>query len=89
MTNEAKCPFSAAAGKNTVASAPSNADWWPNQLKLNILHQHSSKSDPMDAAFDYAEAFKSLDLDAVIRDLHAVMTDSQGWRSLKIGRAHV
>ncbi len=79
MTNEAKCPFSAAAGKNTVASAPSNADWWPNQLKLNILHQHSSKSDPMDAAFDYAEAFKSLDLDAVIRDLHAVMTDSQGW----------
>ena len=79
MTNEAKCPFSGPAGKNTVAGAPSNADWWPNQLKLDILHQHSTKSDPMGAAFDYAEAFKSLDLDAVIKDLHAVMTDSQDW----------
>ena len=79
MTNETKCPFSGAAGKNTVAGAPSNADWWPNQLKLNILHQHSSKSDPMGEAFNYAEAFKSLDLDAVVKDLHAVMTDSQDW----------
>ena len=79
MTNEAKCPFSGDVRKHTVAGAPSNADWWPNQLKLNILHQQSSKSDPMGAAFDYAEAFKQLDLDAVIKDLHALMTDSQDW----------
>ena len=79
MTNEAKCPFSGDIRKHTVAGAPSNADWWPNQLKLNILHQHSSKSDPLGEAFDYAEAFKSLDLDAVISDLHAVMTDSKDW----------
>jgi len=79
MTSETKCPFSGAAGKNTVAGAPSNADWWPNQLKLNILHQHSSKSDPMGEAFNYAEAFNSLDLDAVVKDLHAVMKDSQDW----------
>ena len=79
MTNEAKCPFAGDVGKNTVAGAPSNADWWPNQLKLNVLHQHSSKSDPMGEAFNYAEAFKSLDLDAVVKDLHTVMTDSQDW----------
>ena len=79
-TGEAKCPFSGGAGKHTVArGAPSNADWWPNQLKLEILHQHSAKSDPMGEAFNYAEEFKSLDLDAVIRDLHALMTDSQDW----------
>ena len=80
MTNEAKCPFSGDAGKHTVAGgAPGNADWWPNQLKLNILHQHSSKSDPMGVAFNYAEEFNSLDLNAVIKDLHALMTDSQDW----------
>ena len=79
MSNEAKCPFAGDVRKNTVAGAPSNADWWPNQLKLNILHQHSSKSDPMGEAFDYAAAFKSLDLDAVVKDLHALMTDSQDW----------
>ena len=79
MTNEAKCPFAGDVRKHTVAGAPSNADWWPNQLKLNILHQHSSKSDPMGEAFDYAAAFKSLDLDAVVKDLHALMTDSQDW----------
>jgi len=80
MSNEAKCPFTGGAGKHTVArGAPSNADWWPNQLNLKILHQHSAKSDPMGEAFDYAEAFKSLDLDAVIKDLHALMTDSQDW----------
>ena len=56
-----------------------NADWWPNQLNLKILHQHSPLSDPMDKAFNYAEEFKSLDLDAVIKDLHALMTDSQDW----------
>ena len=79
MTNEAKCPFSGDVRKHTIAGAPSNADWWPNQLKLGILHQNSAKSDPMGAAFNYAEAFKSLDLDAVIKDLHAVMPDSQDW----------
>jgi len=79
MTNEAKCPFSGDVRKHTVAGAPSNADWWPNQLKLGILHQHSAKSDPMGAAFDYAAAFKTLDLDAVVKDLHALMTDSQDW----------
>jgi catalase-peroxidase len=79
MANESKCPFSGDTRKHTIAGAPSNADWWPNQLKLNILHQHSAKSDPMGAAFNYAAAFKSLDLDAVARDLHALMTDSQDW----------
>jgi len=79
MTAESKCPFSGDVRKHTVAGAPSNADWWPNQLKLNILHQHSAKSDPMGGAFNYAEAFKSLDLDAVVKDLQALMTDSQDW----------
>ncbi|MDY7537126.1 catalase/peroxidase HPI [Undibacterium sp. RTI2.1] len=80
MSNEAKCPFSGGAGKHTVAKgAPSNSDWWPNQLKLNILHQHSSKSNPMDEEFNYAEAFKTLDLHAVVKDLTALMTDSQDW----------
>jgi catalase-peroxidase len=62
-----------------VAGAPTNADWWPNQLNLKILHQRSSKSDPMGEAFNYAEEFKSLDLNAVVKDLHALMTDSQEW----------
>ena len=79
MSDESKCPFAGGAGKHTVAGAPTNADWWPHQLKLNILHQHSAKSDPMGAAFNYAEEFKSLDLDAVIKDLTALMTDSQDW----------
>src|ERR1700678_3188176 len=57
----------------------SNRDWWPNRLRLDILKQHSLRSNPLGDAFDYAEAFKSLDLDAVIRDLHALMTDSQDW----------
>lgn len=79
MSNESKCPFPGDARKHTVAGGPSNADWWPNQLKLNILHQHSAKSDPMGEAFNYAEEFKSLDLNAVIKDLQALMTDSQDW----------
>ena len=74
MTTEAKCPFHHAAGEGT-----SNRDWWPNQLKLELLHQHSSKSDPMGEEFDYAEEFKSLDLAAVKKDLGALMTDSQEW----------
>jgi len=72
---EAKCPFPG----HTVAGAPSNADWWPKQLKLNILHQHSSKSNPLGEDFDYAKEFKSLDLQAVIKDLKALMTSSQEW----------
>ena len=80
MSNEAKCPFSGSVAKNTVTrGAPANADWWPDQLKLSILHQHSSKSDPMGEGFNYAEEFKSLDLNAVVKDLHALMTDSQDW----------
>ncbi|MGB6133314.1 MAG: catalase/peroxidase HPI [Acidobacteriaceae bacterium] len=71
---EAKCPFHHAAGGGT-----SNRDWWPNQLNLRILHQHSSLSDPMDKGFNYAEAFNSLDLAAVKKDLLAVMTTSQDW----------
>ena len=79
MGSETKCPFSGDVGKHTLAGAPSNANWWPNQLKLSILHQHSSKSDPMGEAFNYAEEFKSLDLNAVIKDLNVLMTDSQDW----------
>src|SRR5271167_1437196 len=79
MESESKCPFSGDARKHTTAGAPSNADWWPNQLKLNLLHQHSSKSDPMGEEFNYAKEFKSLDLNAVVKDLHALMTDSQDW----------
>jgi catalase-peroxidase len=60
-------------------AARRNRDWWPNQLNLQVLHQHSNLSDPMGEAFDYAKEFKSLDLDAVIKDLHALMTDSQNW----------
>ncbi|EED98192.1 catalase/peroxidase HPI [Burkholderia multivorans] len=74
MSTEPKCPFHHTAGSGT-----SNKDWWPNQINLNILHRHSSLSDPMDKDFDYAEAFKQLDLAAVKRDLHALMTTSQDW----------
>jgi len=79
MSAEAKCPFVGGARNQAVAGAPTNADWWPDQLNLKILHQHSSRSDPMGEAFNYAEEFKSLDLDAVIKDLRALMTDSQDW----------
>src|SRR6202041_3218209 len=70
---EAKCPF------NHGASAPTNRDWWPKQVNLKVLHHHSPLSDPMGKAFDYAKEFKSLDLNAVVKDLHALMTDSQAW----------
>jgi catalase-peroxidase len=79
MSTESECPFSGGARKHAVAGAQTNADWWPNQLNLKILHQHSSLSSPMSAAFDYAEEFKSLDLDVVVKDLTALMTDSQDW----------
>ena len=77
---EAKCPVTGAGPRrHTVAGAPTNAGWWPDQLNLKILHQNSSLSDPMDKEFYYAKEFKTLDLNAVIKDLHAVMTDSQPW----------
>jgi catalase-peroxidase len=75
----AKCPFAGAAPRHTLGGNHTNADWWPNQLNLKILHQQSSLSNPMDPTFNYAEAFKSLDLHAVIADLHALMTSSQDW----------
>jgi len=70
---ESKCPFAGGA------SAPTNRKWWPNQLDVQILHQHSDLSDPMGEDFDYGKEFKSLDLHAVVKDLHALMTDSQDW----------
>jgi len=73
MASDSKCPFTGATPAHT------NRDWWPNQLNLQILHQHSSLSNPMGEKFDYAKEFNSLDLKAVIKDLHAVMTDSQDW----------
>ena len=80
MSTDAKCPFVAPSQTQAVArSGRTNADWWPNQLNVKILHQHGVDSDPMDAGFNYAQAFKTLDLDAVVKDLHALMTDSQDW----------
>ncbi|WP_028455429.1 catalase/peroxidase HPI [Chitinilyticum litopenaei] len=79
MSSEAKCPFSRNPAPHTLAGAPTNAHWWPNQLKLGILHQHSALSNPMGADFDYASEFKTLDLDAVVADLRALMTSSQDW----------
>ncbi|MGP0903579.1 catalase/peroxidase HPI [Serratia sp. CY76391] len=78
MTTESKCPFS--GGKQPAPqNGPTNQDWWPNQLSLKPLHQHSPLSDPMDKDFNYADAFNSLDLAALKQDLHALMTDSQEW----------
>jgi catalase-peroxidase len=74
MSNESKCPFHHAAGGGTT-----NQDWWPNQLKVELLHQHSAKSDPMGAGFDYAKEFKSLDYAGLKKDLAKLMTDSQDW----------
>ena len=79
MSTESKCPMSGGAPRLTMAGVSTNADWWPNQVKLNVLHQHSPLSDPMGKEFNYAEEFKTLDLNAVIKDLHALMTDSQAW----------
>ena len=73
VTSESQCPV---AGGTRVHTS---RDWWPNQLNLRVLHQHSALSDPMGKAFDYAKEFKSLDLNAVVKDLHALMTDSQEW----------
>ncbi|MDE2328356.1 MAG: catalase/peroxidase HPI [Rhodospirillales bacterium] len=79
MSTEAKCPVTGGATRSSSAGIQSNADWWPNQINLGMLHQHSALSNPMDPDFDYAAEFKTLDLDAVIADLKALMTDSQDW----------
>ncbi|MCB9258948.1 MAG: catalase/peroxidase HPI [Ignavibacteriales bacterium] len=79
QNNESKCPFSSGIVKKTAGGGTSNRDWWPNQLNLDILRQHSSLSDPMDNDFNYSEEFKKLDLKAVKQDLYNLMTDSQDW----------
>ena len=76
---ESECPFAPAAQRHTAAGALSNSDWWPNQLNLKILHQNTPQSNPMGETFNYAEAFKSLDLDALKEDLYNLMNDSQDW----------
>ncbi|MDG5466969.1 catalase/peroxidase HPI [Deltaproteobacteria bacterium IMCC39524] len=79
MSNESKCPVTGRTSKKVAGGGTSNRDWWPNQLNLNILHQHSPLSNPMGEAFNYAEEFKSLDLDALKKDIVELMTDSQEW----------
>ena len=79
MNDESKCPVTGGTNKQVAGGGTSNRDWWPNQLNLNILHQHSPLSNPMGENFNYAEEFKSLDLEALKKDLYALMTDSQDW----------
>ena len=79
MTEESKCPITGRMSKPISGAGMSNRDWWPNQLNLRILHQHSQKSNPMGEAFNYAREFKKLDLAALKKDLYALMTDSQDW----------
>ncbi len=79
MSDESKCPVTGKSSKKVAGGGTSNRDWWPNQLNLHILHQHSPLSNPLDEAFNYAEQFKELDLNAVKKDLYALMTDSQEW----------
>ncbi|WP_027373657.1 MULTISPECIES: catalase/peroxidase HPI [Chryseobacterium] len=80
LNDISKCPFhNGTMKKNVAGGGTQNQDWWPDQLRVDLLRQHSSLSNPMDKDFDYAEAFKNLDLEAVKRDLHALMTDSQDW----------
>jgi catalase-peroxidase len=79
MSDANKCPVTGRTGKQVAGGGTSNRDWWPNKLNLNILHQHSPLSNPMGEEFNYAEEFRSLDLDAVKDDLYALMTDSQDW----------
>jgi len=79
MSTESKCPVNHGASATPLHSGRSNRDWWPKSLNLTVLHQHSELSDPMVEGFDYAAEFKTLDLDAVVKDLTALMTDSQDW----------
>ena len=78
-TASGQCPVAHGAPRTRGGSRRGNRDWWPEQLSLTTLNQHSTRANPMDGEFNYAEAFKTLDLDAVIQDLHALMTDSQDW----------
>jgi len=79
MSNDSRCPVTGKTSQQVAGGGTSNRDWWPNQVNLSILHQHSSKSNPMGEDFNYAEEFKKLDLKAVKKDLYALMTDSQDW----------
>jgi catalase-peroxidase len=79
MSSESKCPVTGKTRPATAGQGTSNRDWWPNQLNLQVLHQHSAKSNPMGSGFNYAAEFKKLDLQAVKKDLHALMTNSQAW----------
>jgi len=79
MAAESKCPVTSDHTQHASSAAKLNRDWWPNQLNLQVLHENSPLSNPMGVAYDYAKAFKTLDLDAVTQDLHALMTDSQEW----------
>ncbi len=79
MSSESKCPVTGRTQGGATGGGPSNRDWWPNQVNLRILHQHSAKSNPMGGEFNYAAEFKTLDLGAVKKDLYALMTDSQDW----------
>ena len=79
MNSESKCPVTGKTHEHPAGKGTSNRDWWPNQLNLKILHQHSAKSNPMGEEFNYAEEFKKLDLEALKKDLYALMTDSQDW----------
>ena len=76
---EGKCPFSSGAVKQSAGAGRVNRDWWPNQLKLNILRQHSSLTNPMEKSFNYAEEFEKIDLDALKKDMFELMTTSQDW----------
>ena len=76
---ESTCPVTGMSGHSVAGGGTSNRDWWPNELYLGILHQHSPLSNPMGEGFNYAEQFKTLDLAAVKQDLYALMTDSQDW----------
>jgi len=80
MSDESKCPFVGATRNPAISGkAQTNTQWWPNQMRLNVLHQHGRASNPMGEGFDYAQAFRSLDLNAVIKDLEVLMTDSKAW----------
>ena len=79
MSDASKCPVTGKSAGRTVGKGATNRDWWPNQLNLKILHQHTTVSNPMGEAFNYPEEFKKLDLEAVKKDLYALMTDSQDW----------
>jgi len=79
MKEASQCPVTGRSAEPTAGRGTSNTDWWPNQLNLNMLHQNSVKGNPMDEAFNYAEAFKTLDLDVLKKDIEALMTDSQAW----------